>query len=106
MVVIVYYITGRQLGPLTVPNSWCEECDITVRLVRRVVDDVAPDGELRFEAKPWIRHLFEALRYGGWHAPVVLIQGEVFSQGVVPDEAHLRKRLASLMSTSPEASRV
>ena len=106
MNVTVYYITGRQLGPLTVPNSWCEDCDITVRLVRKVVGELAPNGGVRFTAKPWIRHMFEALRYGGWHAPVVLVQGEVFSQGVVPDETHLRKRLASLVSASPEASRV
>lgn len=104
MDVTVYYITGRQLGPLTVPNSWCEECDITVRLVRKVVDEVAPSAGMRFSAKPWIRHVFEALRHGGWHAPVVLIQGEVFSQGVVPDEARLRERLASYVAASLEAS--
>jgi hypothetical protein len=32
--VTVYYITGKQLGPLSVPDSWCEECDLTVRAVQ------------------------------------------------------------------------
>lgn len=106
MDVTVYYITGRQLGPLSVPHSWCEECDITLRLVRKVVGQVAPNGELRFGAKPWIRHMFEALRYGGWHAPVVLVRGEVFSQGIVPDERQLRDRLAALLPTAEATSHV
>ena len=90
--VTVYPITGRQLGPLRIPQRWCEECDLTIRLVRRVADDLGRD-DIRVEVKPWLRHLFDALRRGGWHAPVVTIDGQVFSQGVVPDAEALKRRL-------------
>lgn len=87
--VTVYPITGRQLF-FRVPHSWCEECDLTIRLVKSVADEI---GEIEVRVKPWLNHLFDALRRGGWHAPVVTIDGKVFSQGIVPDEAQLREAL-------------
>ena len=89
-VVTVYPMTGRQLF-FNVPHSVCEECDLTVRLVKRVASDL-PRVEVRI--KPWFNHLFDALRRGGWHPPVVTIDGKVSSQGVVPDEEGLRRTLA------------
>ncbi len=88
-VVTVYPMTGRQLF-LTVPHAICEECDLTVRLVQRVASDL-PHVEVRI--KPWFNNLFDALRRGGWHPPVVTIDGKVSTQGVVPDEATLRRAI-------------
>jgi hypothetical protein len=70
----------------------CEECDLTIRVVRRAIEELGND-DIRVEVKPWLRHLFGALRRGGWHPPVVTIDREVFSQGVVPDAAALKERL-------------
>ena len=88
-VVTVYPITGRQLF-FNVPHSFCEECDLTVRLVKRVSADF-PQVEVRI--KPWFNNVFDALRRGGWHPPVVTVNGKVSSQGVVPDEDGLRRAL-------------
>ena len=95
--VVVYYITGRQLGPLSVPASWCEECDLTVRAVRSALQEIDPAGRLTVATRPWLRHAFSALSKGGWHPPVVLLGGEVFSQGVVPERAALRLKLMALL---------
>lgn len=89
-VVTVYPMTGRQLF-FNVPHAICEECDLTVRLVQRVADDL-PNVEVRI--KPWFNNVFDALRRGGWHPPVVTIDGKVTTQGVVPDEDGLRRALA------------
>lgn len=89
--VVVYPITGRQFWFLSIPHSWCKECDLTVAVVRRVVADL--DGRVDVQVRPWLRHAFEALLRGGWHAPVVTIDGRVFSQGVVPDAERLRAAL-------------
>lgn len=88
-VVTVYPITGRQLF-FHVPHSWCQECNLTVRAVQDAIEG-RDDIELRM--KPWWNHLFDALRRGGWHAPVVTIDGKLFSQGVVPDADRLRDAL-------------
>ncbi|MGE3961753.1 MAG: glutaredoxin family protein [Dehalococcoidia bacterium] len=88
-VVTVYPITGRQLF-FRVPESWCRECDLTIRAVEHAIEG-RQDVVLRI--KPWWNHLFDALRRGGWHAPVVTINGKVFSQGVVPELQQLRQAL-------------
>ena len=89
-IVTVYPMTGRQLF-FRVPHAICEECDLTVRLVQRVAADL-PHVEVRI--KPWFNHLFDALRRGGWHPPVVTVNGRIATQGVVPDEERLRLALA------------
>lgn len=91
--ITVYPITGRQIGPLRVSRRICEECELTIRLVRDVVDE-SSRADIEVEVRPWLRHMFDALRRGGWHAPVVTIDGKLFSQGVVPDADALRERLA------------
>ena len=88
-VVTVYPMTGRQLF-LNIPHAICEECDLTVRLVQRVASDL-PDVEVRI--RPWFNHLFDTLRRGGWHPPVVTVNGKITTQGVVPDEDGLRRAL-------------
>ena len=87
--VTVYPMTGRQLG-FNVPHRICEECDLTVRLVQRVTE-AQPNVEVRI--KPWFNHLFDALRRGGWHPPVVTINGKIATQGIVPDETRFRRAL-------------
>ena len=96
-VVTVYPMTGRQLF-FNVPHAICEECDLTIRLVQRVASDL-PDVEVRI--KPWFNHVFDALRRGGWHPPVVTINGKIATQGVVPDEADLRSALARAARPAP-----
>jgi len=88
-VVTVYPITGKQLF-FRVPESWCRECDLTIRAVERVIKG-RTDIELRI--KPWWNHLFDALWRGGWHAPVVTVNGKILSQGVVPEDDQLREAL-------------
>ena len=90
--ITVYPITGRQLF-FRVPHAWCEECDLSILLVRGVVSEL--DGDYEVRVKPWFNHLFDALRRGGWHAPVVTIDGRIFSQGVVPDADELREALGA-----------
>ena len=96
--VTIYPISGRQLGPLSIPHRWCEECDLTINLVRRIAEEPGRE-DVQVKVKPWIRHIFDALRRGGWHAPVVAIDGKGFSQGSVPDADELRERLDAAAAT-------
>ena len=89
VIVTVYPMSGRQLG-VNVPHAVCEECDLTVRLVQRVTADI-PNVEV--QVKPWFNNIFDALRRGGWHPPVVTINGKIATQGIVPNEARFRRAL-------------
>lgn len=72
--------------------SNCEECDLTVSLANKVTNEIKND-KITIEVKPWLRNIISAISKRGLHPPVLLINGNVFSQGIVPDEKKLRKAL-------------
>jgi predicted thioredoxin/glutaredoxin len=94
-IVTVYPITGKQLF-FRVPHSWCEECNLSIRVVENVAADL---DHVEVRVRPWFNNLVAALSRGGWHAPVVTIDGEIFSQGIVPDEDELRAALTGTAGT-------
>lgn len=96
VIITIYPIAGRQLF-FRVPESICAECDLTVRAVKQAVEILGNPPELEVRIKPWLNHLPEALFRGGWHPPVVTINGKRFSQGAVPDVAALRETLRRLL---------
>jgi len=66
----------------------CIECDLTVSQVRTLIAR-NPGWPVELEIKPWLNHLWESLRRGGWHPPVVLVEGKLLRQGTIPTLADL-----------------
>ena len=93
--VTVYRFTGKQLF-FTVPQRYCEECDLTIHLVKQIASELGED-RVEVDVKPWFNYLPQALLKGAWHPPVVLVNGEVVSQGVVPDAEKLRESIMSAL---------
>jgi len=93
MRVTIYRFTGKQ-GFFTIPERYCEECDLTIAATRDVLQEL---NESRFELviKPWFLYFWEPLWRGGWHAPIVTIDGRIFSQGIVPKKAEIKAALAA-----------
>ncbi len=77
-------------------DSQCAECDLTVVQVRSLVS-AHPDWPLEVEIKPWLRYLWESLRHGGWHAPVVMVDDRLLRQGTVPSRAELETAVRSAL---------
>ena len=94
--VTIYPIAGRQLF-FRVPESFCQECDLTIRTVERVIEELGHPSGVQIEVKPWLNYLPQALLRGGWHPPVVTISGKRFSQGVVPDAKTLQEVIVQLL---------
>jgi hypothetical protein len=95
--VAVYPIAGRQLF-FRIPESFCKECDLTIRAVHRALEELGNPPNIRVVIRPWLNYLPVALLRRGWHPPVVTINGKRFSQGVVPDIAALREALRECLS--------
>lgn len=74
----IYKFTGWQ-GPFKIPESWCRECDLFVRTVDRAVEQT--DAPADVEVIPWMTHIFGALQFGGYHPPVLVVDGERIAQG-------------------------
>ena len=90
--ITLFPIAGKQFF-FNIPNSWCEECDLTHKLIEKIATDFK---YVEVEVKPWLENLPGVLIHGGWHPPVVLVNGKLFSQGVVPKERILRNHLNNL----------
>ncbi len=69
-------------------NSDCVQCDLAVSQVRHLVS-LYEGWPVELEVKPWLTHLWESLCHGGWHAPVVVVDGHLVRQGTVPTRAEL-----------------
>ena len=87
----VYPITNGQLSSRT-PHSWWQGRELTVRPFRRVAGQI---GGVEVRVKPSLNSMFDAPRRGGLHAPVVAVDGRLFSRDVVPGQQKLRAALAA-----------
>jgi len=65
------------------------------RALAVVVGVVRELGPWYFEVRTrsWPAHFYEAIFYGGWWSPVVMVGHTVFSQGTVPDRIRLKTYL-------------
>ena len=89
--VVVYRITEKQLF-FHVDASYSKESDITVRRLIEVSANL-PDIRVKLSVKPWLDNIFRVLLKGGWHPPVVLVDGKRISQGVVPSDSLLTRAI-------------
>jgi len=87
----IYRFTGKQLF-FTIPESLCHECDLVIRLVNRIVEKIGNES-ITVQVYPWFNKILSSLKKGGWHPPVIMINGKVFSQGIVPDEQKLEEKI-------------
>lgn len=84
--VVVYVVTGDH-GGFRIPESFCRECHRFTHAA-----DVAAarvDADVRVSVRSWWTHLPFALRHGGYHAPVMVVDGTRLAQGhdvPTPDE--------------------
>jgi len=51
------------------------------------------DIRVSIEVKSWFNNLLPNLIKGGWHPPVVMVNGKIFSQGIVPDAKNLEIKI-------------
>jgi hypothetical protein len=74
----LYIVTGYH-GKLKVPESFCRECHLFVRAADAAAAQV--DADVRVSVASWWTHFPFALRYGGYHPPVIVVDGARLSQG-------------------------
>jgi len=78
VVVRIYVVTGRH-GILTVPESFCRECHMFARRADAAAEQVDLDVDVRIFS--WWTRFPGALRYGGYHPPVMVVGGTRLCQG-------------------------
>ena len=59
----------------------CGECSLTLDVLQDTFAKELQGVPVELEVKEWLSHWWEPLARGGWHAPIVLVEGKVISQG-------------------------
>ncbi len=94
--VTIFRYTGKQ-GFFTIPSSACQECDTTIHLTTSLMTQLPPDS-VKLTIRPWWLCFWKVLWRGGWHPPIVTINGRIFSQGIVPDASCFKQALAQAIN--------
>ncbi len=60
----------------------CGECTLTTDIINDVVKNELSNAVVKVEFRDWLSSMFQALTKGAYHAPAILLNGKVISQGV------------------------
>ncbi len=70
-----------QWGPFKVKIP-CGECALTEDVIEATIEHELKNAKVSFVAKEWLTYWWEPFfAGGGWHAPIVLVDGKIISQG-------------------------
>ena len=77
---ITLYRWAGSWGPFKV-NIPCGECTLTNDILQDTFDNELAGIPIELEIKDWLSHWWEPLKLGSWHAPILIVEGNVVSQG-------------------------
>jgi len=67
-------------GPFKVKIP-CGECTLTKDVIQDTLSTELADIPIQLDIREWLSEWWKPLLKGGWHAPIVLVDGKVISQG-------------------------
>ena len=76
----------------------CQECDITYVILQRLLAEQLHGKPVSLEIVPWLDNFWKVIWRGGWHAPILTVNGKVFSQGKVPDIPKLLSTIGNILN--------
>lgn len=104
--ITIYRFTGSQ-GLFSIPNKWCEECDLLVAIVKKTINELGIETKTQLTIKPWFLWWWQPFfAHFAWHAPILVINGKLISQGEVPNKEALVKALTQNVVQTTEFTRI
>ncbi|PMH72940.1 glutaredoxin domain-containing protein [Vibrio cyclitrophicus] len=77
---ITLYRWAGSWGPFKI-NIPCGECTLTKDILKDTFENELAGVDVELEVKDWLSHWWEPLKLGSWHAPILVVEGKVVSQG-------------------------
>ena len=77
---ITLFKWGGQWGPFKV-NIPCGECSLTRDVIRDTMAVELAGIPVELDEREWLTEWWKPLPKGGWHAPIVIVEGKLVSQG-------------------------
>lgn len=79
-VTLTLYRWAGAWGPFKVKIP-CGECSLTLDVIQDTLDTELAGIPVQVEVREWLTEWWRPLPKGGWHAPIVMVEGKVVSQG-------------------------
>lgn len=77
---LTLYRWAGQWGPFKVSIP-CGECSLTVDVIQDTMENELAGIPVELEIREWLTEWWRPLPKGGWHAPIVMVEGKLVSQG-------------------------
>ena len=77
---VVLYRWAGAWGPFKV-NIPCGECSLTLDVITDTFETELAGVPVELDVREWLTGWWRPLTKGGWHAPIVMVEGRVVSQG-------------------------
>ena len=77
---VTLYRWAGAWGPFRVKIP-CGECSLTKDVIADVVETELGDVPVEVDTRDWLTEWWKPLPRGGWHAPIVMVEGRIVSQG-------------------------
>ena len=59
----------------------CGECSLTLDVIQDTLETELAGIPVEVEVREWLSEWWRPLPKGGWHAPIVMVEGKIVSQG-------------------------
>ena len=77
---ITVYRWAGQWGPFKVKIP-CGECSLTKDVIADTIENELGGIPTELSMHDWLSEWWRPLKHGGWHAPIVIVEGRMVSQG-------------------------
>ncbi|MEL6298691.1 MAG: glutaredoxin domain-containing protein [Pseudomonadota bacterium] len=77
---VTLYRWAGKWGPFKVKIP-CGECTLTGDILKDAFETELAGIPIQFEVHDWLSNWWKPLLKGGWHAPIVMVDGEIIGQG-------------------------
>lgn len=78
---ITLYKWAGKFGPWKIKIP-CGECTLTIDIIKDVIANELSDINIELITLDWLSNWWKPLLEFGWHAPIVMVQNKIISQGV------------------------
>ena len=92
---VTLYRWAGQWGPFKVKIP-CGECALTVDIIEDTMANELNGVPVELDVREWLSEWWKPLRKGAWHAPIVLVEGEVVSEGEALNRGVLAEKVMNI----------
>ena len=93
---IVQYKWEGKWGPFKVKVR-CGECDLSSTILKSMIKKEFKGKDVKLTILPWLDNWYKVILKGGWHAPIFIVNGRLFSQGNVISRSKLKEYTYGLL---------